>query len=333
MILISDATLRDGNHSVRHQLSEEQIARYAADADAAGIDIIEVGHGNGLGGSSALLGQSKVSDAQVLEIARASVKQAQLGVHFIPGFGKAADLHQAISKGVDVFRIACHCTEANITAPYIEMVKNNDRTAYGVLMMSHMASQQELIAQVRLLDSYGADAIILMDSAGYMTPDEVRRKIDAMLQATSLPLGFHAHNNLSLAVANSLAAVEEGVSIVDACIKGFGAGAGNTQLEPLIAVLARYGIQTRCTFENAARLSAQADAYLDCTTPHIPSANIASGLHGLFSGFVPHVRRAAAQFEVDEFKLYEQLSLRELVAGQEDIIVEVAAGMAKTANA
>jgi len=331
MIKISDPTLRDGNHSVRHQLSEEQIAQYAADADAAGIDIIEVGHGNGLGASSALLGQSKVSDSQMLTIARKSIKQALLGIHFIPGFGKDSDLRQAITEGVDVFRIACHCTEANITERYIKTVKNSGRTAYGVLMMSHMANSEELAEQTRQLADYGADAIIVMDSAGYMTPDEVRLKINALLQVTSLPLGFHAHNNLSMAVANSLAAVEKGATIIDACVKGFGAGAGNTQLEAFTAALARSGVNSRCTFEKAARLASQAERYLPCSTPHIPSANIASGLHGLFSGFVPHVRRAAAQFGVDEFELYEQLSRRHLVAGQEDIIVEVAASMKKSA--
>lgn len=325
MITITDCTLRDGNHAVRHQLSKEQIRQYAEQADAAGIDVIEVGHGNGLGGSSALLGLSSIDDREMLETARSAIRHGRLGIHFIPGLGKSTDLEMAIDVGVDVFRIASHCTEANITAPYIESVKNQGKTVYGVLMMSHMAEPDVLAEQASLMASYGADAVILMDSAGYLTPDDVRWRIQAIQEFTDTKLGFHAHNNLGMAVANSLAAVEEGAQLLDACIKGFGAGAGNTQLETLIAVLNRLGYRTQCSFEAIAGLARTSEHYLDCLTPHIGAANIASGIYGLFSGFAPHIKRAAEQFSVDEFQLYQLLGQRKLVAGQEDIIVETAA--------
>lgn len=331
MITITDCTLRDGNHAVRHQLSKEQIHRYAAQADAAGIDIIEVGHGNGLGGSSALLGISCVDDREMLEIARSAIQNGRLGIHFIPGLGKSTDLEMAIDVGVDVFRIASHCTEANITAPYIESVKNQGKTVYGVLMMTHMAEPELLAEQASLMAGYGADAVILMDSAGHLTPDDVRWRIQAIQRLTDIKLGFHAHNNLGMAVANSIAAVEEGAELLDACIKGFGAGAGNTQLETLIAVLNRLGYRTQCSFEAVAGLARTSEQYLDCLTPHIGAANIASGIYGLFSGFAPHIRRAAEQFSVDEFRLYQLLGQRKLVAGQEDIIIETAAKLS-TAN-
>ncbi|QHC93080.1 4-hydroxy-2-oxovalerate aldolase [Pseudomonas sp. M20] len=331
MITITDCTLRDGNHAVRHQLSKEQIHRYAAQADAAGIDIIEVGHGNGLGGSSALLGISCVDDREMLEIARSAIQNGRLGIHFIPGLGKSTDLEMAIDVGVDVFRIASHCTEANITAPYIESVKNQGKTVYGVLMMTHMAEPELLAEQASLMAGYGADAVILMDSAGHLTPDDVRWRIQAIQRLTDTKLGFHAHNNLGMAVANSIAAVEEGAELLDACIKGFGAGAGNTQLETLIAVLNRLGYRTQCSFEAVAGLARTSEQYLDCLTPHIGAANIASGIYGLFSGFAPHIRRAAEQFSVDEFRLYQLLGQRKLVAGQEDIIIETAAKLS-TAN-
>jgi 4-hydroxy 2-oxovalerate aldolase len=331
MITITDCTLRDGNHAVRHQLSKEQIHRYAAQADAAGIDIIEVGHGNGLGGSSALLGISCVDDREMLEIARSAIQNGRLGIHFIPGLGKSTDLEMAIDVGVDVFRIASHCTEANITAPYIESVKNQGKTVYGVLMMTHMAEPELLAEQATLMAGYGADAVILMDSAGHLTPDDVRWRIQAIQRLTDTKLGFHAHNNLGMAVANSIAAVEEGAELLDACIKGFGAGAGNTQLETLIAVLNRLGYRTQCSFEAVAGLARTSEQYLDCLTPHIGAANIASGIYGLFSGFAPHIRRAAEQFSVDEFRLYQLLGQRKLVAGQEDIIIETAAKLS-TAN-
>jgi 4-hydroxy 2-oxovalerate aldolase len=331
MITITDCTLRDGNHAVRHQLSKEQIRLYAEQADAAGIDVIEVGHGNGLGGSSALLGISSVDDREMLETARSVIQHGRLGIHFIPGLGKSTDLEMAIDVGVDVFRIASHCTEANIAAPYIESVKNQGKTVYGVLMMSHMAEPELLAEQASLMAGYGADAVILMDSAGHLTPDDVRWRIQAIQELTDTKLGFHAHNNLGMAVANSIAAVEEGAQLLDACIKGFGAGAGNTQLETLIAVLNRLGYRTRCSFEAVAGLARTSEQYIDCLTPHIGAANIASGIYGLFSGFAPHIRRAAEQFNVDEFQLYQLLGQRKLVAGQEDIIVETAAKLS-TAN-
>ena len=330
MITITDCTLRDGNHAVRHQLTRDQIRQYAEQADSVGIDIIEVGHGNGLGGSSALLGTSTVDDRDMLETARSVIKNGRLGIHFIPGLGKSSDLELAINVGVDVFRIASHCTEANITAPYIESVKNQGKTVYGVLMMSHMAEPDTLARQASLMASYGADAVILMDSAGHLTPDDVRWRIQAIQNLTCTKLGFHAHNNLGLAVANSIAAVEEGAQLLDACIKGFGAGAGNTQLETLIAVLNRSGYWTQCSFEGVAGLARSSEQYLDCLTPHIGAANIASGIHGLFSGFAPHIKRAAEQFKVDEFQLYQLLGQRQLVAGQEDIIIETAARLSTT---
>lgn len=330
MITITDCTLRDGNHAVRHQLSEAQIRQYAEQADAAGVDIIEVGHGNGLGGSSALLGTSCLADRDMLETARSVIKNGRLGIHFIPGLGTSADLSTAIEAGVDVFRIASHCTEANITSPYIELLRNQGKSVYGVLMMSHMAEPAVLAQQAALMASYGADAVILMDSAGYLAPDDVRWRVQAIQDLTDVKLGFHAHNNLGLAVANSIAAVEEGAELLDACIKGFGAGAGNTQLEILIAVLNRSGYRTRCTFDAVAGLARASEKYLDCMTPHIGTANIASGINGLFSGFAPHIKRAAEQFKVDEFQLYRLLGQRQLVAGQEDIILEAAVRLSTT---
>lgn len=194
-----------------------------------------------------------------------------------------------------------------------------------------MAEPELLAEQASLMAGYGADAVILMDSAGHLTPDDVRWRIQAIQELTDTKLGFHAHNNLGMAVANSIAAVEEGAQLLDACIKGFGAGAGNTQLETLIAVLNRLGYRTRCSFEAVAGLARTSEQYIDCLTPHIGAANIASGIYGLFSGFAPHIRRAAEQFNVDEFQLYQLLGQRKLVAGQEDIIVETAAKLS-TAN-
>lgn len=323
-ILISDSTLRDGNHAIRHQLTTEQIKIYARKAEDAHLDIIEVGHGNGLGASSSLLGHAAVSDMEMLITARSQLQKTKLGVHFIPGFGKSADIDNAVAAGVDIFRIASHCTESNTTLRYIEQGKTHDKTVFGVLMMSHMASTSELVEQASLMEKYGADGIILMDSAGYYVPEMTRERIATLVDNLNIKVGFHAHNNLGLAVANSLVAVEAGASIIDACIMGFGAGAGNTQLESLVAVLERYGFTMNTSFERVSEMLPDLIDTIGHTTPYIKLPNIASGLYGLFSGYVPHVQRAAQEFKVNEFELYKILSARKLVAGQEDIIIEEA---------
>jgi len=328
MILISDSTLRDGNHAIRHQLTAAQIYDYARAADEAGIDIVEVGHGNGLGGSSCQLGQTPIDDRTMLETAREALKNSRLGVHFIPGLGKSADITLALECGVDVVRVATHCTEANVSRRFIEQTRAAGKTAYGVLMMSHMAEPEVLLAQARLMQSYGAQAVILMDSAGYSTPSLVRSKVSCLTNGLDITVGFHAHNNLGLAVANSLVALEEGARLIDACLKGFGAGAGNTQLETLVAVMEREGYASATTFERVLALAGRSDAFLSPKTPHIHAANIASGLYGLFSGYVPHIQKAAQEFGVAEFELYKRLADRRLVAGQEDIIVEEASRLA-----
>ncbi|POS03482.1 4-hydroxy-2-oxovalerate aldolase [Burkholderia gladioli] len=333
MNLISDATLRDGNHAIRHQLGREQIADYARAANAAGIDIVEVGHGNGLGGSSCLLGQTPIDDVLMLETARAALTTSWLGVHFIPGLGKATDIELAIEADVDVVRVATHCTEANVSRRFIEQTRRAGRVAYGVLMMSHMAPPEVLLAQARLMQDYGAQAVILMDSAGYSTPNLVREKVRLLVEALRVDVGFHAHNNLGLAVANSLVALEQGARIVDACVKGFGAGAGNTQLETLVAAMEREGHAANTSFERVTELARESEAFLSPKTPHIAAANIASGLYGLFSGYVPHIQKAALEFGVNEFELYRRLAERRLVAGQEDIITEEASRLARSSEA
>ncbi len=329
MILISDATLRDGNHAIRHQLTASQIYEYARAADEAGIDVVEVGHGNGLGGSSCLLGQTPICDRTMLETAREGLTKSKLGVHFIPGLGKSSDITLALEAGVDVVRVATHCTEANVSARFIEQVRLAGKTAYGVLMMSHMAPPDVLLAQARLMESYGAEAVILMDSAGYSTPSLVKSKVGRLVNGLETKVGFHAHNNLGLAVANSLVALEQGAVIIDACLKGFGAGAGNTQLETLVAVMEREGYKVATSFERVIELARRTEAFLMPKTPHIAGANIASGLFGLFSGYVPHIQKAAQEFDVNEFELYARLAKRKLVAGQEDIITEEASRLAR----
>lgn len=322
-ITISDPTLRDGNHAVKHQMSLANIKEYCKRADTAGIDIIEVGHGNGLGASSLQLGTSLVNDIDLLMASREVIKKGKLGIHIIPGFGRIKDLESAIDIGVDVFRVATHCAEANTAKQMINFLKENKKIVFGVLMMSHMISKEGLLSESKKLFSYGVDAIIIMDSAGVYLPIDVKTRIDYLLQGLSIPIGFHGHNNLGCAIANSIAAVEIGASIVDGTIKGFGAGAGNTQLEVLLSVFEKLGYKFNVDLSRLFELVNWASdnfAY----SPVIENDNIFSGLFGVFSGFSKHVQMAAKKFNVDPYDIYKSLGDRKVIAGQEDIVIEIA---------
>ena len=230
-VRISDPTLRDGNHAVAHQLTRAQIARYAEAAEAAGVPIVEVGHGNGIGASSLQVGLSCEDDATMLSTAREKLSRSLLGIHCIPGFATInKDLRPALDLGVDVVRVASHCTEADITQRHIGFVRDRGKEAMGVLMMSHMAPVDILVEQAAKMEAYGAEAVILMDSAGAMLPPDVTQRVGALVRNLSIPVGFHAHNNLGMAVANSVAAVHAGATIIDGTARGFGPGAGTRNL-------------------------------------------------------------------------------------------------------
>lgn len=324
-VLISDPTLRDGNHAIGHQISEAQIAQYCEAADRAGVPIVEVGHGNGIGASSLQLGLSKVADKTMLETARANLKNAKLGIHIIPGFATIEkDLKLAIDCGVDVIRVASHCTEADITERHIKFVREEGKIAYGVLMMSHMVSKEILAEEAYKMQSYGADGIIFMDSAGFFLPQNVTERVQSLVDALSIPVGFHAHNNLGMAIANSVAAVDAGALMLDGCARGFGAGAGNAQLEVLVAVLERLAYQTNIDLYKILDAAELAEKVLIPEIPTIKNTSIVSGLAGVFSGFMKPVARIADEFGVDPKDIFFELGKRKIIAGQEDIIIEVA---------
>ncbi len=324
-VLICDPTLRDGNHAIRHQLTCEQIVAYASAANAAGIPIVEVGHGNGLGASSLQVGLSKTNDKSALEAARKALTNSKLGVHVIPGFATIKkDLHLALDVGVDVFRIASHCTEADITERHISYVREHGREVFGVLMMSHMASVDILVEESSKMQAYGAEAIIIMDSAGAYLPPDVTLRISALVEALHIPVGFHGHNNLGMAIANSIAAVDAGATIIDGTARGFGAGAGNTQLETLIAVFNKLGVRTGVDLYKVLDAGDLAEKQLVEILPTISSVSIVSGLSGVFSGYIKPVNRIAEEYNLDPRDIFFELGRRKAVAGQEDMIIEVA---------
>ncbi len=329
-ILISDPTLRDGNHAVAHQLSASQVAIYCQAADRAAIPIVEVGHGNGLGASSLQVGESLETDVVLLETARKHLTKSKLGIHVIPGFATIQrDLKRAIEIGVDVIRVASHCTEADITQRHLGFAREKGKEAYGVLMMSHMASPELLVEEAQKMELYGAEGIIIMDSAGAYLPSDVIERIAALVDGLSVPVGFHGHNNLGMGIANSLAAVDAGATILDGTARGFGAGAGNAQLEVLVAVLSKLGYTTGIDLYKVLDAADIAEKEIMPLVPIIKSESIVSGLAGVFSGFSKHVTRISNEYNVDQRDVYFELGRRKVVAGQEDLIIEVVLDLVK----
>lgn len=324
-VLVSDPTLRDGNHAVEHKLRVEMIAAYAAAADAAHVPIVEVGHGNGLAASSMQVGESLVSDREMLTVARKNLPHSKLGIHVMPGFATIErDLKPALDIGVDVVRVACHCSEADITQRHIAYVRERGKQVFGVLMMSHMLEPGRLAEEAMKMETYGAEAIILMDSAGAFLPADIAKRVRTLVQTLHIPVGFHAHNNLGMAIANSIAALESGATIVDGTARGFGAGAGNAQLEVLVAVIERMGYDTGIDLYKLLDAADFAEREMIPVIPTIKSTSIVSGLAGVFSGFAKHVDRVSLQFHVDPRDVFFELGRRGIVAGQEDLIIEVA---------
>lgn len=328
-ILLYDVTLRDGSHALQHQLTKEQIITYAKLADSAGVDVVEVGHGIGLGASSLQIGKSLLSDKEMLTTARKYLNKALLGIHVVPGYATVSkDIAKAIEYGVDVVRVAAQCTEADTTKQHISYVREKDRRAYGGLMMSHMISAEMLVEEALKMESYGAEGITILDSAGTFLPDDVTRRIDLLTSSLKVPIGFHAHNNLGMAIANSLAAAQAGAQIIDGSISGFGGGAGNASIELIASVFSKQGIKTNVDLYkllDAADLAVELFKVL----PKITSSSIVSGMSGVVSVFSKPVARAAEMYNIDSRDIYFELGRRGAISGQEDLIIEVAQALSK----
>jgi 4-hydroxy 2-oxovalerate aldolase len=323
--LFFDSTLRDGSHAVKHQLTKEIIKDYCRIMDASGVYAIIVGHGNGLGASSLQVGLSLLSDNEMIATARENLYSARLGAYLIPGFGTIHDdIVPAIKNGVDLFKIGCHCTEADTTRQHIEYIRKQDKEVYGILMMCHMASPERILEEAQKMQSYGAQGIILMDSAGASTPDMVKKYVSMLYDNLHIAVGFHPHNNLGMAVANAYIALEEGASIIDGTIRGFGAGAGNCQLDALAALLEKCGHRLNMDLYRMFNASENVIKPIMPGEPGLSDVSIVSGMAGVFSAFKAPALSAAKEFGVDPRDIFIELGKKRVVAGQEDMIIEVA---------
>jgi 4-hydroxy 2-oxovalerate aldolase len=240
-VRLVDMTLRDGMHAVDHQFTPAEMADVAAALDAADMDVVEVSHGDGMGGSSINYGFAAADTEEYLDAVVPELTDTEHSVLLLPGIGTVEELDMAIDRGADICRIATHVTEADISEDHFNKVKDRGLEANGLLMLSHMAEPERILKEAKLMEEYGADAVYLMDSAGALLPNDVRDRISLLVDELSIDVGFHAHNNLGLGIGNTLAALEEGAVTTDGCLRGLGAGSGNAQIEVLVGVLEKAG--------------------------------------------------------------------------------------------
>ncbi|WP_312693166.1 4-hydroxy-2-oxovalerate aldolase [Caproiciproducens sp.] len=331
-INIVDTTLRDGSHAVSHSFTVDQATAIAGELDKMGVSLIELSHGDGIAGSSINYGFSKVPEMELLSAASKVVKNAKLTVLLLPGIGTIEDLQQAKDNGAQAVRVATHVTEADIAIQHIKYAKSIGMMAVGFLMMSHMASPKKIVEQAKIFVDCGADYINLADSAGHMVPDDVRARISALKNSIDIPIGFHSHNNLGLSVANSIAAVEEGASYIDATCRGLGAGAGNTQNEVLCAVLDRLGYDTGVDLYGIMDVAEEIVEPIMQRPQVVNTASLMLGYAGVYSSFLLHTYRAAEKFHLNPRDILVELGRRGMVGGQEDMIIDVAFELSQQKN-
>ena len=334
-VVLHDMCLRDGMHPKRHQISVEQMIAVAMTLDAAGMPLIEVTHGDGLGGASVNYGFPAASDEEYLRAVIPRMKKAKISALLLPGIGTVDHLRMAKDCGVHTIRVATHCTEADVSEQHIGLARKLDMDTVGFLMMAHMIEPAQLLEQAKLMESYGANCVYITDSAGYMLPDDVTARISLLREKLDpkTEIGFHGHHNLAMGVANSLAAVDAGAIRVDGSTAGLGAGAGNTPLEVFAAVLDRMGADTGIDLYKLMDVAEDIVLPLMDAPVRIDRDALTLGYAGVYSSFLLFAKRASEKYGVSSRDILVELGRRRTVGGQEDMIEDLALDMAKAAKA
>ncbi len=330
-VTVHDMTLRDGMHPKRHLMTLEQMKTVACGLDEAGVPLIEVTHGDGLGGSSVNYGFPAHTDEEYLGTVIPLMKQAKVSALLLPGIGTVDHLLMAKDLGVSTIRVATHCTEADVSEQHIGKARALGLDTVGFLMMAHMASPEKLVTQALLMESYGANCIYITDSAGYMLPDDVRARLGAVRSAlkSDTELGFHGHHNMAMGVANSIAAIEVGANRIDAAAAGLGAGAGNTPMEVFVAVCARMGIETGVDVFKIQDVAEDLVVPMMDHAIRIDRDSLTLGYAGVYSSFLLFAKRAEKKYGVSARDILVEMGRRGMVGGQEDMIEDTAMTMAR----
>jgi 4-hydroxy 2-oxovalerate aldolase len=331
---ITDSTLRDGSHAMSHQFTEEQVRGVVHALDKAGVQVIEVSHGDGLGGSSFNYGFSKVDEFDLIKAAVDEATQAKIAILMLPGLGTLHHLKKAHEVGASVARIATHCTEADVSIQHFGAARELGMETVGFLMLSHKASPEVLAQQARIMVDAGAQCVYVVDSAGALVLDSAQQRIQALIDeiGREAQVGFHGHQNLSMGIANSVLAYQAGAKQIDGALCALGAGAGNSPTEVLAATFERLGIRT------GVDLGEVLSAAEDVVRPFIPRlpwmdrASITQGYAGVYSSFLLHAERAAERYSVPAHAILQRVGEAGYVGGQEDMIIDIALQLAQEAE-
>jgi 4-hydroxy-2-oxovalerate/4-hydroxy-2-oxohexanoate aldolase len=326
-VLLHDMCLRDGMHAKREQIPVEQMVKVATALDEAGVPLIQVTHGAGLGGNSLQHGFALASNEAYLSAVAPKMKQAKVSVLLIPGLGTMRELQSAYDCGARAVTVATHCTEADTSPQHIAYARKLGMDTMGFLMMAHLNDPDGLAKQGKLMEDYGAQTIYVTDSAGYMLPADVRARVAALKPETEI--GFHGHHNLGMGIANSIAAIEEGASRIDGSVAGLGAGAGNTPLEAFLAVCDRMGMVTGVDLFKLMDVAEDVIVPMMDHMVRVDRESLTLGYAGVYSTFLLHAKRAAARFGVPAREILVELGRRKMIGGQEDMIEDTAMSMAK----
>lgn len=335
-VTVHDMCLRDGMHPKQHKITVAEMVDIAVAMDAAGIPLIEVTHGDGLGGASVNYGFPAASDEEYLTAVCKAVKNTKVSALLLPGIGTVDHLKMAVDCGISCIRVATHCTEADVSEQHIQMASQiQGLDTVGFLMMAHMIEPEPLVEQLKLMESYGANCVYITDSAGYMLPDDVAARVKLARQELKpeTELGFHGHHNLGMGIANSLAAVEAGASRIDGSLAGLGAGAGNTPLEVFLAVCDRMGVETGVDLFKAMDVAEDLIVPLMDHMVRVDRDSLTLGWAGVYSSFLLFAKRSAAKYGLSARDILVELGRRRTVGGQEDMIEDLALDMAKERDA